>query len=131
MADMGSEQRSRGHGAESMRNSPVFVPVADIYATKDAHFLALEMPGVDPDSLNITLDKRVLTISGRSHSAAPQGYALTHAEYRDGDYERAFTVSEAIDADRIEAELTDGVLRLKLPKAQPAPAKTINVRAGG
>jgi HSP20 family molecular chaperone IbpA len=40
-------------------------------------------------------------------------------------------LSEAIDADKIEAELTDGVLRLKLPKAQPAPAKTIQVKAAG
>ena len=74
------------------------------------------MPGVDPDGVNIMLEKRVLTITGRSRSVAPEGHSLTHHEYRDGDYERAFTVSEAIDADNIQAELKDGVLQVTLPK---------------
>jgi HSP20 family protein len=129
MADMTAQPQTSERGAESTRNAPVFIPPADIYETTEALFLSLEMPGVEAGSLNITLDKRVLTISGRSHSSAPEGYSLSHHEYRDGNYERAFTLSEAIDGDRIEAELKDGVLRLKLPKSQPAPAKTINVKA--
>jgi HSP20 family protein len=131
MADMSAQLQASERGAESTRNAPVFIPVADIYETKEALFLSLEMPGVEADSLNITLDKRVLTISGRSHSSTPEGHSLTHHEYRDGDYERAFTLSEAIDGDNIEAELNDGVLRLRLPKSQPAPAKTISVKATG
>jgi HSP20 family molecular chaperone IbpA len=132
MADMSGEQHApHQRGAESTRNAPVFVPAADIFENKDALFLSLELPGVDGDSLGVTLEKRVLTVTGRSRVQPPQGYSLTHAEYRGGDYERSFTLSEAIDADKIEAELTDGVLRLKLPKAQPAPAKTISVKAVG
>jgi HSP20 family protein len=99
--------------------------------TEDTLFLSLEMPGVNPGAVNIMLDQRVLTISGRSRSSAPEGYSLTHHEYRDGDYERAFTLSEAIDSDKIEAELKEGVLRLKLPKSLPAPAKAINVKTAG
>ena len=71
-----------------------------------------------------TLDNAVQT-----SAIAPEGYSLSHHEYRDGDYERAFTVSEAIDAENIQAELRDGVLRVTLPKSQPAPAKTIQVKA--
>ena len=127
MADMSAHPQA-GERAESTRNAPIFVPAADIYETEDALFLSLEMPGVSPDALNIMLDQRVLTISGRSRSSAPEGYSLTHHEYRDGDYERALTLSEGI---RIEAELKEGVLRLKLPKSQPAPVKTINVKAAG
>ena len=130
MADMIAHPQA-GDRAESTRNAPIFVPAADIYETEDALFLSLEMPGVSPDALNIMLDQRVLTISGQSRSSAPEGYSLTHHEYRDGDYERAFTLSEAIDNDKIEAELKEGVLRLKLPRLQPAPAKTINVKAAG
>jgi HSP20 family protein len=128
MADMSAHPQA-GERAESTRNAPIFVPT--IYETEDALFLSLEMPGVSPDALNIMLDQRVLTISGRSRSSSPEGYSLTHHEYRDGDYERAFTLSEAIDNDKIEAELKEGVLRLKLLKSQPAPAKTINVKAAG
>lgn len=131
MADMTGMPHGGPRGAETTRNVPVFVPAADIFEDSAALHLALEMPGVEVDALGITLDKRVLTVTGRSRQIAPQGYSLTHAEYRDGDYERAFTLSETIDADGIEAVLTDGVLRVRLPKAQPAPAKTINVKAVG
>lgn len=129
MADITSEPRSQQQGAESTRNGPVFVPAADIYENNDALFLSIELPGVSFDTIGVTLEKRTLTITGRSQIAAPHGYALSHAEYRSGDYERSFTLSEAIDADGIDADLADGVLRLKLPKARPAPAKTIQVKA--
>ena len=127
---MGGASRPPGErAAESTRNVPVYQPAADIYESKDALVLSLELPGVDADAVAITLDKRVLTVSGRGGAKAPEGFALVHAEYRDGDYERSFTLSEAIDGDRIEAAMRDGVLRLTLPKAQPAPAKTISVKA--
>ena len=52
-----------------------------------------------------------------------------HAEYRDGSYERVFTLSDQVDGDRIDAVFKDGVLRLTLPKATPSPAKKIAVKA--
>lgn len=132
MVDSISRQMAPGgDGPESTRTKPVFSPPTDIYETKDALCLVLEMPGVEPDGLNVTLDKRVLTIEGRAGaSMAQEGYSLTHAEFRDGDYERSFTLSENIDGERIEASVKDGVLRLTLPKVKPAPAKTIAVKPG-
>ena len=130
MSGMGTEQRAPGREAERMRAGPVFVPVADVYETKEANIVVLELPGVDPEQLAVTVEKRVLTISGRSRSLVPEGYSLTHAEYRDGEYERSFTLSESIDSQSIEAELKDGLLKLKLPKSRPAPAATIKVKAG-
>jgi HSP20 family molecular chaperone IbpA len=127
---MGGPQPGSGErAAERTRNVPLYQPVTEIYETKDALVLSLEMPGVESDAVSITLDKRVLTVTGHSVAKPPEGYALIHSEYRDGDYERSFTLSEAIDGDRIEAAMRDGVLRLVLPKAQPAPAKTISVKA--
>ena len=128
---MSRQMATGGDGPESTRTKPVFSPPTDIYETKDALCLVLEIPGVEPDGLNVTLDKRVLTIQGRSGtSIAHEGYSLTHAEFRDGDYERSFTLSENIDGERIEASVKDGVLRLTLPKVKPAPAKTISVKPG-
>ncbi len=115
--------------AEATRTEPVFTPPTDIIETTAGVRMVLDMPGADPDSLDVTLDNRVLRISARSASSAPEGHALVHAEYRDGDYERSFTVSEPIDTARIEAVLQDGVLRLTLPKAAPSPAAKISVRA--
>jgi HSP20 family molecular chaperone IbpA len=54
---------------------------------------------------------------------------LQHAEYRDGNYERSFVISEPVDTAKIEAVFKDGVLRLTLPKATPAPATKIPVKA--
>ncbi|MBK8176124.1 MAG: Hsp20/alpha crystallin family protein [Rhodospirillales bacterium] len=129
MTEVTSSSRASETGAESTRNGPVFAPVADIFETKDALVISLEMPGCDAGGLGVTLDKRVLTITGRSHATKPEGYAPTHRDYREGDYQRAFTLSEAIDGDKIEAELKEGLLRITMPKLQPAPAKSIAVKA--
>lgn len=123
------DDASGGDRAESTRTAPAYSPATDIYESQDALILLLEMPGVDPDAINVTLDKRVLTIAGRCRRTALSGYSLSHAEYREGDYERAFTLSEAIASDSIEASVRDGVLRLVLPKSRPQPAKTISVKS--
>ncbi len=114
---------------EHTRATPVYEPLTDIFETPDALVLSLECPGADAETLSVSLDKRVLTITAHAKPAIPEGYTLVHAEYRTGDYERAFSVPEGIDVDRIEAAYRDGVLTVTLPKAKPAPAKTIKVSA--
>jgi HSP20 family molecular chaperone IbpA len=115
-------------GGERTRARAVFVPRADIYETGDTIVLLVEMPGVAPDAVDITLERRVLTIHGHTAEQEHAGYRQVYAEYADGDYERVFTLSEDIDRDRIEASQADGVLRLVLPKAEPAKAKKIQVK---
>jgi HSP20 family protein len=107
---------------------PVFVPPADIYETGDNIVVLAEIPGVAPDGVDITLERRVLTIRGRSAANDPAGYQRVYNEYADGDYERVFTLSENIDRDRIEATLKDGVLNLVLPKAETAKARKIELK---
>ena len=107
----------------------IFVPPSDIYETKDSIVVLAEMPGVAPDGVDITLERRVLTIRGRSAASEHTGYQRVYNEFADGDYERVFTLSENIDRDRIEATLKDGVLRLVLPKAETAKARKIELKA--
>ena len=127
---MTDQSATTGSGnAESVSEAPTFVPATDIVETKDAVLMFLDVPGADPDSLNVALEKQELRVSARAMSSAPPGYTLMHAEYRDGNYERAFTLSERIDDERIEAVFKDGVLRLALPKSGPSPAKKIEVKA--
>lgn len=131
MIDKVSDQTAAGdERAEGTRNRPLYSPPADIYETKDALVLLLEMPCVEPGSVNVTLDKRVLRVTGTCSPVVPSGCSLTHAEYRDGDYERAFTLSENIDGEGIAASLRHGLLKVILPKVKPAPAKSISVKAG-
>ena len=115
--------------AQRMPPRPVFLPPADIYETKDAIIVLAEMPGVPPDGVDLTLERRVLTIRGRSAAGNHTGYQRVYNEYTEGDYERVFTLSENIDRDRIEARLRDGVLHLVLPKAESAKARRIELKA--
>jgi HSP20 family molecular chaperone IbpA len=115
--------------AERTRDRPVFVPRTDIYETDDAVMVVANMPGVEKDSIDISVERSILIIRGRVEPEEPEGYALAYAEYRVGDYERSFSLSSEVDQNSIEATLTDGVLCLRLPKALPM-AKKIVVKTG-
>jgi HSP20 family protein len=114
--------------AEQLAATPILVPPADIIETEDAVTMLLDMPGADPTGLDVTLDKRVLSLSAQSEMYEPAGYALLYAEYSAWRYERSFLVSDRVDGERIDAVLKDGVLTLKLPKSAPSPAKKITVK---
>ena len=114
---------------ELMSTAPIFTPPVDILEKGDTVVMLLDVPGADPASLDVTLDKRILTITARVTSVAPQGYAAAHIEFRDGTYERRFIFSEQMDGEHIDATLKDGVLRLTVPKAADTAAKKISVKA--
>lgn len=107
----------------------IFTPPADIFEKEDSIVMLLDVPGADPASLDVTLDKRVLTISARVKPTAPESYAPAYIEFRDGTYERRFLFSELMDGERIDATLKGGVLRLAIPKAANTAAKKIRVKA--
>lgn len=117
-------------GAERTRDRLAFVPRADIYETDEAITVVADMPGVDETTLDITLENNVLSINGYVELVPPEGYSLTYAEYRVGDYQRAFTLSDQIDRNGIEAIIKDGVLRLYLPKITEAKKRKIAVKVG-
>jgi HSP20 family molecular chaperone IbpA len=115
--------------AERTRTRPLYAPRTDIFETDDGLVLIADMPGVSPDSVDVTLERQLLTIRGRAEDTPPQGFSPVYREYQPGDYERSFTLSEELEAERIEASCKNGVLRLFLPKAGPAQTKRIQVRA--
>lgn len=115
---------------ETTRGEPVFAPVTDIYETKDGLALAVELPGADPSTIEATVDKRVLTIRARVKPTDSEGYAAQHVEYREGDFERSFTLSGALDAENIHASVKDGVLTLLLPREKKQGAVRIKVAEG-
>ena len=117
-------------GAERTRARKAFVPRVDIYETNEEIIAVADMPGVDENSVDITLEKNVLTINGYVEPESPENFELTYAEYDVGDYQRSFTLSNEIDMAQIEASVKDGVLHLRLPKAGPAKPKKIQVTEG-
>ena len=115
-------------GAESAVKQPVFLPNTDIWETKDQLVMVAEIPGADPESVDVSVDRNILRIAARCRMTAPSGYSLIHAEYRDGDYQRSFTLPSEIDANKIEATVKDGLLKLVLPKIAPPPARRISIK---
>jgi HSP20 family molecular chaperone IbpA len=123
------KQEVESSGAERTRSTSAFIPSADIYENDEAVYLVCDLPGVSDESVDITLEENVLTINGYVDFTAPEGYQLAYAEYRVGDYQRRFAISNEIDQEHIEAKLNNGVLRLTLPKAKPE-ARKISIQAG-
>jgi len=124
------DSKAVGSKVERARNRVVLSPAVDIFETTDDIVLTADMPGVDEKSVDITLEQDVLTVEGRMSEVVPEGYRLDFQEFHEGDYRRVFTLATDVDRDRIQAEVKNGVLRLLLPKAEPAKAKKIQVRGG-
>jgi len=120
---------ARGQEVERASERPVYTPNADIYEMNDRFLVVADLPGVDEKSVEITLEKRTLTIYGRVEDPSPAGYAMRHSEYGVGDYQRSFSLTQDVDESDISAEVKDGVLRLHLNKRKPTTRK-IQVRAG-
>jgi HSP20 family protein len=125
----GGQEVAPAEGGERTRPRPVYAPRTDIFETDDGLVILADMPGVPADGVDVTLERNVLTIRGRTEDSPPQGFSPVYLEYQPGDYERVFTLFEDIEAERIEANVKAGVLRLFLPKAGPAQTKRIQVRA--
>lgn len=114
---------------ETQASSRIFVPQADVYESQDKIFVIADMPGVSEDSVDIVLEKNVLTIEGKVANLETEGMKLVHCEVPPGNYRRVFMLSEEIDQDAIEATMKNGVLKLILPKPAKAKARKINVIA--
>ncbi len=116
--------------AERPQAGLLFRPHVDIYESPRDVLLLVDLPGVDEQSIDVILQDDVLTIRGRVSGGVPEGASPVQLEYDIGDFERSFTITEAIDRDRIEATVRHGVLKLVLPKGGEAGPKRIHVKAG-
>ncbi len=115
---------------EQTRPGPVYPPAADIFETENAITVLADMPGVKAQDLKIDLHDSVLSLTGRITNVEAAGEVDVLREYRTGMFYRRFTLSETIDQAKIDAKLTDGVLRLELPKVEKARPRQISVRTG-
>ncbi len=109
------------------RNRRVFTPPTDILENGDHYIILVDVPGADRDHVQITLEKNVLSIQAETDLNHPEKYGMVLSEYGLGDYARSFVLTEVIDQEKIEATVTDGVLKLVLPKAGPAKAHQIMI----
>lgn len=127
--DISKKEAETPQGVERTRPQKVYAPAVDILERKDDIVVTADLPGVDEKTLDITLEKNVLTIYGRVEPLNPEKHRLAYSEYGVGDYQRAFTLSDEIDKNKIQATMKNGVLRLVLPKAEAAKTRKILVNA--
>ena len=121
------EQRA----AERKSENPVaVVPPVDIVEDETGFTVTADLPGVSKDRLGVKINGDNLLIEGEVSTPVPQGMELVYAELRTPYYRRSFTLSRELDASKIEAKLNDGVLQLRIPKAEEAKPRRIEVKVG-
>jgi HSP20 family protein len=124
------EKQEVASPAEQTKPGPVFTPSVDIFETDKAITLLVDMPGVNADDLNVDLRDDTLTLTGDVNPRVATPGELVYGEYETGRYYRQFSLSEVIAQDKIDAKLSDGVLRLTLPKVEKATPRRIAVQVG-
>ena len=117
------------YGQQGSSRATAWAPALDISERKDAYLVTVELPGVDADDLQITLEDGLLTIQGERYFAHDSSEQHFHrVERRYGAFRRSITLPAHVMAEGIQASFEDGVLQILVPKAEEAKPKRIQVR---
>ena len=111
------------------RNEQALMPPVDVIEDADSLTLYADLPGVSKDRLSLHVDSGTLSIEAELGLALPEGLQSSHTEVSVGRFRRSFTLSKELDAERVSAELSNGVLKLRIPKAEHAKPRRITVNA--
>lgn len=104
-------------------------PAINVTQDRDSYFVRAELPGVKPDSLEVTAVQRTLTIAGKRAAPEEQGVSYHRKERADGDFNRSVTLPGDFDGDRIDARIVHGVLTVTLPKPERVKPRQISVKS--
>jgi HSP20 family protein len=113
---------------QTPENLAALLPPVDIYEDETGFTLTADLPGVSKERLGVKVNGDNLLIEGEVLVPAPQGMELLYAEVPASSYRRSFTLSRELDASKIEANLKDGVLKLRIPKAEEARPRKIEIK---
>ena len=103
-------------------------PPVDVIEDSSGITLYADLPGVPRDKLHLNVESDLLTIEGEIDLSVPEGLQSSHTEVGLGRFHRTFTLSKELDTEKISAELAQGVLTLRIPKAEHAQPRRINVQ---
>ena len=112
------------------RTEPALLPPVDVIEDAQGITLYADLPGVPRELLSLQVDGDQLLVEAQMRLDLPQGLSPSHAEVSLQRYRRAFTLSKELDAQQISAELSQGVLRVRIPKAAHAQPRRIQVQLG-
>jgi HSP20 family protein len=114
------------HNGDRAQTEQFVVPSGSVIEAADGYTLELEMPGVAKDGLDISVENNELTVIGRRSLPAVEG-TLIHHESRPENFRRTFELDPSIDADKISANIEQGLVTLTLPKAEYVKPRKIAV----
>ena len=123
MTDQASQAR------DERANEAALVPPVQVIENAQGITLYADLPGVTKESLDLNIEHDTVTIEGRLALDVPEGLEVTHAEVSIPRFRRVFTLSKELDSNKISAELVNGVLTLRIPKAEHAQPRRIPVNA--
>ena len=123
-------QATTGETETDQQNQSALLPPVDIYEDETGFTLTADLPGVSKECLGVKVNGDNLLIEGDVSVPAPQDMELVYAEILASSYRRSFTLSRELDASKIEANLKDGVLKLRIPKAEEARPRKIEIKVG-
>ena len=107
-----------------------WVPALDVRESQDRFDVTVDLPGLDPDDVNVTFEDGMLSISGkREFSAEDRGETWHRIERSFGPFARSMRLPQTADTERIEATFEKGVLTVSVPKTEQAKPRTIEVRS--
>ncbi len=110
------------------RNEPALLPLVDVIEDAAAITVYADLPGVPKERLNVRVEGDTLLIDADLVLDVPQGMQASHAEVQRTHYRRAFTLSRELDPEKVGAELSQGVLCVRIPKAEHAQPRRIAVQ---
>lgn len=113
---------------ESRRQDAALLPPVDVIEDSSGITLYADLPGVPRDKLDLRVDGDMLSIEAELALPVPQGMSPSHAEVGLARYRRTFTLSKELAADKVGAELSQGVLRVRIPKADHAQPRKISIQ---
>jgi len=120
----------QGWPGESDGTTGSWTPAADIYESDSELVVNVDLPGVEPESVDVRVENNVLSIRGERHFDDKQNKESFHRVERSyGPFARSFTLSTSVDAEKIRANYKAGVLSITLPKAEAAKPKRIEIAA--
>jgi len=125
-----SDNKQVTRTATAQEQQRAVLPAVDVFEDAGGITLLADMPGVKRDGLELKLEGDALLIEGDVQPSTPEGLEAVYAEVRVPRYRRSFTLSRELDTARIEANLKDGVLTLRIPKLAQAQPRRIAVSAG-
>ena len=126
--DMQASRNDAGQKDRARYSDAALTPPVDVIEDSDGITLYADLPGVSREKLDLKVESDKLTIEAESDLAVPEGLTSHHTEVGLARFRRVFTLSKELDTEKVSAELSQGVLRLRIPKAEHAQPRRIEVR---